>query len=315
MTDSYYPRKSNLVDRKQEVLNIASENYKMVQRLQRVQSAVGRFSQSPRKSDYGSRRKTRPKSSQYAAAYPNMMDPRRHDNSSPAKKNQRTPAMNRSRTHTLLVPLDSTPKIGGAVQEFLMQRQATQEHNLKRKVIKIRKISHTQQSHRLPMINKKPSNRVFDIVEEKRSRQTRNNSIKSKNKKAISQLRMKTFKEDILNIGNQSSAETINRDSRGQTADSKVNDPRQQTPLSLNIGKMPQFSNGTLQNVQNIKRIKSRPTITLQQIGSSTDLSKHLLGSASVAQLGTHLPQSSTSTFSIPLIKMKIKGAKKLSGQ
>lgn len=65
------------------------------------------------------------------------------------------------------------------------------------------------------MINKKPSNRVFDIVEEKRSRQTRNNSIKSKNKKAISQLRMKTFKEDILNIGNQSSAETINRDSRG----------------------------------------------------------------------------------------------------
>ena len=42
MTDSEFPRKSNLNDRKQAVLRIAAENFEMVKRLARVQSSVGR---------------------------------------------------------------------------------------------------------------------------------------------------------------------------------------------------------------------------------------------------------------------------------
>ena len=36
MTDSLFPRKSNLSDRKQKVLQIAAENFQMAKRLQNI---------------------------------------------------------------------------------------------------------------------------------------------------------------------------------------------------------------------------------------------------------------------------------------
>ena len=51
MSDSNFPRKSNLENRKQNVLKIAAENFQIVTRLARVQSSVGRSSQSARSSE------------------------------------------------------------------------------------------------------------------------------------------------------------------------------------------------------------------------------------------------------------------------
>lgn len=72
MTDSDYPRKSNLNVRKSTVLKIAAENFKMIKRIQRVQSSVGRFCGSPA-SD--SKFRSRPKSS-ISLSYPNAIDPK-----------------------------------------------------------------------------------------------------------------------------------------------------------------------------------------------------------------------------------------------
>ena len=62
MTDSDYPRKSNLYQRKMQVLKIAAENYEMVKRLQRVQSSIGKRSAGT-PSSRESRFSSRPKSS------------------------------------------------------------------------------------------------------------------------------------------------------------------------------------------------------------------------------------------------------------
>ena len=108
MTDSLFPRKSNLCDRKQKVLRIAAENFQMVQRLQGVRSTFSnRFSASPHSSRGDSvHRMKRPKSSQFAAAYPNMLNPgnsstknRLHHHRIISRK------MNRSQTQTMLAPM------------------------------------------------------------------------------------------------------------------------------------------------------------------------------------------------------------------
>ena len=53
MTDSLFPRKSNLSDRKQKVLQIAAENFQMAKRLQNIQSTFSnRYSHSPRSSSH-----------------------------------------------------------------------------------------------------------------------------------------------------------------------------------------------------------------------------------------------------------------------
>ena len=70
--DNSFVKKTNLPDRKKEVLRIAAENYKIVQRLQRVQSALSSRttrSNSARKYD------SRPKSS-LLQSYPNVTDPK-----------------------------------------------------------------------------------------------------------------------------------------------------------------------------------------------------------------------------------------------
>lgn len=72
MTDSDFPRKTNLNVRKSNVLKIAAENFKMIKRLQRVHSSVGRYSNSPA-SD--AKFRSRPKSS-VALSYPNAVDPK-----------------------------------------------------------------------------------------------------------------------------------------------------------------------------------------------------------------------------------------------
>ena len=46
ISDANFNRDSNLLQRKDEVLRIAAENYKMVQRLGRVQSSIGRYQNS-----------------------------------------------------------------------------------------------------------------------------------------------------------------------------------------------------------------------------------------------------------------------------
>ena len=46
ISDANFNQESNLLQRKDEVLRIAAENYKMVQRLERVQSSIGRFQNS-----------------------------------------------------------------------------------------------------------------------------------------------------------------------------------------------------------------------------------------------------------------------------
>ena len=72
MSDSDFPRKSNLNVRKKAVLRIAAENFAMIKRIQRVQSSVGRYSNSPA-SD--SKYRSRPQSS-IALCYPNVVDPK-----------------------------------------------------------------------------------------------------------------------------------------------------------------------------------------------------------------------------------------------
>ncbi len=75
MSDSDFPRKSNLGFRKQRVLQIAADNFKMVKRLARVQSSVGRDSiVSPSSVKSGGYR-SRPRSSIVAMSYPNQFDP------------------------------------------------------------------------------------------------------------------------------------------------------------------------------------------------------------------------------------------------
>ena len=66
-------RKTNLTQRKNEVLRIAAENFKLVRRLNRVQSAVSSRSQTPSRS--ARKYSSRPKSS-IVSSYPNVTDPR-----------------------------------------------------------------------------------------------------------------------------------------------------------------------------------------------------------------------------------------------
>ena len=66
-------KKSNLVDRKQEVLRIAAENFRLVNRLSRVRSAVSRHSS---RSDRSSRSTNSRPNSAIAKNYPNVTDPK-----------------------------------------------------------------------------------------------------------------------------------------------------------------------------------------------------------------------------------------------
>ena len=66
-------KKTNLNERKKEVLRIAAENFRLVQRLQRVQSAMSSRSCTPSRSERKYR--SRPKSS-IVSSYPNVTDPR-----------------------------------------------------------------------------------------------------------------------------------------------------------------------------------------------------------------------------------------------
>lgn len=103
MSDSHFPRKSNLSDRKHMVLKIAAENFNMVRRLQRVQSSVGRMSNSPA-SD--SKFRSRPRSS-FALSYPNVIDPSALPRSRlPHRQKQAEHTLVKSRTQGLLVPLE-----------------------------------------------------------------------------------------------------------------------------------------------------------------------------------------------------------------
>lgn len=113
MTDSDFPRKSNLNDRKQAVLKIAAENFQMVQRLARVQSSVGRLSNTP-KSD--GRYRSRPRSSNLAISYPNVMDPKAQQIGPHARKVQK---MQKSRTAANLAPLDAHAATSEALEDYI----------------------------------------------------------------------------------------------------------------------------------------------------------------------------------------------------
>ena len=124
MTDSLYPRKSNLSDRKHQVLKIAAENFQMVKRLQRVQSSVGRYSNSPA-SD--SKFRSRPKSS-LALRYPNVMDPKAQQrNRAGQQRGQRNTGLSASKTQATLEPLNPHAATSSALQDMISS-QSTAMH-------------------------------------------------------------------------------------------------------------------------------------------------------------------------------------------
>ena len=122
MTDQYYPRKSNLETRKMRVLTIAAENYSMVQRLQRVQSSVGRYSNTPQSSRERKRLRARPRSSTHLAlSYPNCLDPRNLHGPHMPRRNARQNSLAKSKTVAQLTPLDPQAATSEALNDMMQK--------------------------------------------------------------------------------------------------------------------------------------------------------------------------------------------------